>query len=369
MRVFMTTDSIGGVWTYSLDLARALGVYGVQTTLAVMGRPPSKADAAEARRVAGLTLIETNLPLDWIANDAGQVTAAATRMAALARDAGADIVHLNSPALAALADFTQPIVGVCHSCLATWWDTIKGGQPPTDMAWRIELLRRGYDMCARLVAPSASFAAMTAHVYGHLPLVIPNGRCAPEQERYPHDRGRFVLTAGRLWDDGKNVAAIDDAAAFIDAPVMAAGSMTGPTGGCRQLRVVTPLGHLNEAALQDWMARAPVFTSMALYEPFGLSVLEAAQAGCALVLSGIPTFRELWSGAAIFVPAAQPSRLVEAWQRLLDDPALARELGEAARVRASRYDATSMAARMHGLYTGLLNNSFARRHAARLVVS
>ena len=47
----------------------------------------------------------------------------------------------------------------------------------------------------------------------------------------------------------------------------------------------------------------------ALYEPFGLAVLEAAQAGCALVLSDIPTFRELWDGAALFVAAATTPRL------------------------------------------------------------
>ena len=49
------------------------------------------------------------------------------------------------------------------------------------------------------------------------------------------------------------------------------------------------------------MARTAVFVSPALYEPFGLAVLEAAQAGCALVLSDIPTFRELWDGVALFV--------------------------------------------------------------------
>lgn len=37
----------------------------------------------------------------------------------------------------------------------------------------------------------------------------------------------------------------------------------------------------------------------------GLSVLEAAQAGCALVLGDIDSLRELWDGAATFVPERQ----------------------------------------------------------------
>ena len=37
-RVLMTADAVGGVWTYCLDLAKALGEQGVKVTLAVMGQ-------------------------------------------------------------------------------------------------------------------------------------------------------------------------------------------------------------------------------------------------------------------------------------------------------------------------------------------
>ena len=50
------------------------------------------------------------------------------------------------------------------------------------------------------------------------------------------------------------------------------------------------------------MARAAIFVSSSVYEPFGLAVLEAAGSGAALVLSDIPTFRELWDEAALFAP-------------------------------------------------------------------
>jgi glycogen(starch) synthase len=39
----------------------------------------------------------------------------------------------------------------------------------------------------------------------------------------------------------------------------------------------------------------------ARYEPFGLSVLEAALSGCALVLGDIASLREVWGGAACYV--------------------------------------------------------------------
>ena len=76
---------------------------------------------------------------------------------------------------------------------------------------------------------------------------------------------------------------------------------------------------------------------MPLYEPFGLSVLEAAQHGCALVLSNIPTLRELWSDAALFVDPHDAVQLAACLQRLSRDADLSRSLGQRAVRTARRY--------------------------------
>ncbi len=121
--------------------------------------------------------------------------------------------------------------------------------------------------------------------------------------RRERTRDIAVLTAGRLWDEGKNVAALDRAAVHLPFNICAAGPVQGPNGAAIELTRLDWLGTLEPLALHEVMARTQVFASTALYEPFGLAVLEAAQAGCALVLSDIPTFRELWDGAALFVAA------------------------------------------------------------------
>ncbi len=77
------------------------------------------------------------------------------------------------------------------------------------------------------------------------------------------------------------------------------------------------------------MGEAAIFAHPARYEPFGLAVLEAAMAGCALVLGDIPTLRELWDGAAVFVAPGRPDRLGEALAALAADEAGCRALGEA----------------------------------------
>jgi glycosyltransferase involved in cell wall biosynthesis len=110
------------------------------------------------------------------------------------------------------------------------------------------------------------------------------------------------------------------------------------------------LGDLEEPDMRAWLARAAVFVNPALYEPFGLGVLEAAQAGCALVLSDIPTLRELWAGAALFADPRRPRALETALWLLGSGELLRDELSRRAAVRAERYTAAAMADAYLALY-------------------
>jgi len=170
-----------------------------------------------------------------------------------------------------------------------------------------------------------------------------------------------VLTAGRLWDEAKNVALLDRAAAALDWPVFAAGPLQGPDDGPRHFAHFSLLGALPPAALARWYAKAAVFASPARYEPFGLAVLEAAQAGAALVLGDIPSFREIWGEAAVFVDPEDAAGLAAALRALLAEPARAAALGAAARDRARRYPVAAMVQRTLDLYHRLLAPERLRR--------
>jgi glycosyltransferase involved in cell wall biosynthesis len=100
--------------------------------------------------------------------------------------------------------------------------------------------------------------------------------------------------------------------------------------------------------------RAAIFVSPAMYEPFGLSVLEAASAGCALVLSDIPSFRELWDDAAVFVDPRNIDELRGELERLCDDSARRERMQQAAYQRSLAYSITSMRDAYLRLYGGLL---------------
>ncbi len=337
LRVMMTADAVGGVWTYALDLAAGLQHAGQAVTLVLAGPPPSGPQRRHAV-AAGVALAEIDAPLDWTARDEGGLAQAASATADAAASIRPDIVHLNSPSLAAFVRFGVPTLGVCHSCLSTWWSAVKGTALPADQTWRGSATARGYAACDGLVAPSLAFARDTAALHGGaLPTVIHNGRSAPPDQ--PEGRPEpLVLSAGRLWDEGKDIRTLDAAAERVTAPVVAVGSAEAPDGTRIGFRHLDAVGSVDAAGVAAWMARSQVFVSTARYEPFGLAVLEAAQAGLPLVLSDIPTFRELWSGAADFVSPGDAAGFAAACNRLLRDPEARRHSGATARARARTYD-------------------------------
>jgi glycosyltransferase involved in cell wall biosynthesis len=353
LHLFLTTDAVGGVWTYSVELAAALAAENdVAVTLAVLGPPASAEQVERATAIPGLRLIHAELPLDWTAESETELRATAAALADLAERAEADAVQLHAPALAC-ADFPAPVISVVHSCVATWWAAVRGTELPADFGWRTELAREGMERSDLVVAPTRAFAAAVQQVYAleQPPAAVHNGRSPLPMPSLP--RSDRAFTAGRLWDDGKNAAAFDRAAALAATPFRAAGPLAGPNGASGRLQHAEALGSLPEQRLAEEFAAQPIFVSTALYEPFGLSVLEAAQAGCALVLSDLPTSQELWSGAALFVDPRDERAIAATVDRLAAQPGERDRLGAAARERSARFTpertARTMLAHYHSL--------------------
>jgi glycosyltransferase involved in cell wall biosynthesis len=352
----MTADAVGGVWQYATDLAAALRARGHTVTLAVLGPAPTADQRENAQRIPGLRLVETGLPLDWLSAGPGPVERAAEAIAALVRAEGADLIHCNMPTLAGAADFPVPVVAVTHGCIATWWQAAKTEPLLASYRWHKRMMARGLAAADVVVAPSASYAAIVRRTYRlpAAPLVVHNGRAplpAPPLKEPPL---HAALTVGRLWDPVKNAAMLDRIAGRLPMPFLAAGAVLGPHGELIKLDHLEVLGQLDAAPLGALLARRPVFVSAASFEPFGLSVLEAAQAGCPLVVSDTPTFRELWDGAALFVPPGEEESFAAAIERLAADRTQRAQLGTKAAQRAARYTPAAKAAAMMRIYEGLL---------------
>jgi glycosyltransferase involved in cell wall biosynthesis len=100
---------------------------------------------------------------------------------------------------------------------------------------------------------------------------------------------------------------------------------------------------MSAEALAEWYGRAAISALPARYEPFGLSAVEAALSGCAMVLGDIGSLREIWEDAALFVPPDDTDRLEAALCTLIADEELRDEMGRRAVARARTFTPERMA--------------------------
>lgn len=345
----MTADAVGGVWTYVTELIEAMAGRGVAVTVAVMGGGPS---AAQLRQCAGAAAVhESAFALEWTDEPWDDVARAGEWLLRLASDVEPDVVHLNGYVHAALP-WPAPTVVVGHSCVLSWWEAVKGGPAPA--AWDEYRARvsAGLAAAGAVVAPTSAFLDQLVRLYGvEDGRVIPNGRSADwvvAAAKRP-----FVLGAGRLWDEAKNLTVLDEVARRIEWPVVLAGPLEGPGGRSCEPGAAHALGALPFGQLASLLGRAAVFAHPARYEPFGLGPLEAAHSGCALVLGDIPTLREVWGDAATYVDPDDAAGWAFELSSLLGAPAEIKARGDAARRRAQAYGPSAMADAYLATYTDL----------------
>ncbi len=336
--VLMTTDTMGGVWTYSLDLVRGLTEHGVRVYLATMGDPLSPAQAAEAARVPDLQVLETTYKLEWMEQAWDDITAAGSWLLWMEEQLRPDLIHLNGYVHAAWP-WKRPVLVVGHSCVYSWFHATTGGDPPQEWGWETyrQAVTNGLRAADLVVTPTHAMRQDLQRHYGDFGAtrVIYNGRDLSAWE--VDEKEPFVLTVGRIWDAAKNVRALEEIADQLPWPVYAAGWCESPKGETTETPHLHTLGRLAPQDLARWFERAAVYALPARYEPFGLSILEAALAGCALVLGDIPSLREVWGDAALFVDPDDRAALVHLLHTLTEDGERRGELALRARSRAARY--------------------------------
>jgi glycogen(starch) synthase len=351
-RLLMTADTVGGVWTYALELARALGSQGVEVSLATMGRSLSESQQIESAAIENLHVYESNFKLEWMNDPWDDVRASGEWLLNLRDRIQPDIIHLNNYAHGALP-WHLPVLMVGHSCVFSWWKAVHGTLPPHEWLRYYHEVSRGLASATRVVAPSRAMLASLQEIYGSFDSgeVIPNGRSAADFRA--GIKRSLVLSAGRLWDAAKNVAALSEIAGQLRWPVFIAGDL-GTNATNRVARSgVMHLGSLTSGELGRWMSQASIFALPAFYEPFGLTILEAALSGCALVLGDIDSLKENWSGAALFVNPADPKALQQRIEILIQNPGHLSALARQAHSRALQFTTNRMLSRYMETYETL----------------
>src|SRR3569833_433020 len=343
MRILLTADPIGGVWSYALELCEALRPLHTAVALVTLGRPLTPSQRSQLEALENVSLYETTFRLEWMPEPWDDLARAGEKLLDIEHRFRPDIIHLNHLVHADLP-WRAPVLTVGHSCVLSWWKAVRGtpiGREWTPYRKRVTASLRS---ATTIVAPSAAMLASLEDSYGPFrdTAVIHNARNA--RSFTPGCKEPLVLCAGRLWDEGKNVGALAEVAPQVNATIAVAGEDLGPHGNRFTAPGITLLGALQGDELVSWYAKAAIYALPARYEPFGLSALEAALAGCALVLGNISSLRELWRDSALFVAPDGHDQLAHTLQRLISDVELRHSIARRCRTRASAFNASTMGA-------------------------
>ncbi|MBB6611167.1 glycosyltransferase [Pontibacter sp. Tf4] len=315
----MTADTAGGVWTYALELTRALAPYGTQVALAVMGEPLNDEQRRETETIDNLTLYESNFKLEWMDQPWQDVAKAGEWLLQLRDEVQPDLIHLNSMVHGSL-DWGKPVLVVVHSCVLSWWKAVKEEDAPKEWNTYRELVTKGLQAADVVIAPTQAMMHQAEELYGPFKQssVIYNGR---GQHHFQFGRKEpFVFSLGRVWDEAKNISMLAHIASDLQWPVYIAGEGRHPaTGKTIELENVHFLGHLTNKEVSDWLSRASIYALPAKYEPFGLTILEAAMSGCALVVGKTESQAEVWGNAAKYADPNSADDLRDTINNLIED--------------------------------------------------
>src|SRR3954447_12535489 len=111
MRVLMTADAVGGIWTYASELADALEADVAR--VAIGPQPPPE------------PVLHRRGLLEWQDDPWDDLAATGEWLLEGGDEGQPDVVHLNSYALAKLP-WRRPVVVVAHSCVLSWHEHVRG---------------------------------------------------------------------------------------------------------------------------------------------------------------------------------------------------------------------------------------------------
>jgi len=310
MRILMTTDTIGGVWTFTQELAAGLLEHENDVLLVSFGRAPAAAQLAqcellEQRFGRRFRYVAADVPLEWMEQNERVFEDGAYILGREAAVFAPEMVHTNQFCYGAL-DGCIPRVVTAHSDVLSWAKACRR-EPLEPTAWLqryVEQVQAGLSTADAVVAPTQWMMNAAADSFA-LPkrrVVIPNGRSI--RADFGHPRVLRAVTAGRLWDEAKGISILAEVKTAV--PVVIAGdSGLNSAQGRGDVVSAHSLGQLDEQQMVQLLQQSALYLCLSLYEPFGLAPLEAALCGCAVIARDIPSLREVWDDAALFFKNAE----------------------------------------------------------------
>ena len=321
----------GGVQQQVVGIGRLLAAAGEEVT--VIG-PGAEAVAADAYRV-----VEVGRVRPVRANGSVVPLALGFDISRRIREVAADldVLHVHEPLIPVVGPAAvragRPVVATFHALPPAWMAMAYRVRPPR---W----LRQRWFQRSVLTAVSAE-AARGPRSLGPV-AIIPNGLDIASYEQQIEKIPGRVVFLGRD-EPRKGLSILKEAWPLVlsrhpGANLTVIGAES-PHPDLNPLGNVEYAGRVDEAEKRRRLGEASIMAAPNLGgESFGLVVVEAMAAGCAVVASDIPAFRAVAGGAADLVPPGHSVDLAKAISRLLSDRSEIEALGQAAQNRARDFD-------------------------------
>jgi phosphatidyl-myo-inositol alpha-mannosyltransferase len=254
-----------------------------------------------------------------------------------------EVLHIHEPLIPLVGwsalSLDKPTVVTFHADAPDWAGAVYRWAP-----WVGRRLRR-----AKVTAVSTTAARSIPEAWGE-PEIVPN---AIDVDSYDVPATRIAHQVAFLGRDEprKGLEVLLEAWPAVQASVPSAELVVMGARRATDVAGARFTGPISEAEKRHQLASSQVYVAPNLGgESFGIVMLEAMAAGCAVVASDIPGFVDVAGGAAEHVAAGDPASLASAITGLLRDDARARDLGESARHRARMFDWSVVAGRYRNLY-------------------
>lgn len=354
-------DYPGGVQAHVLDLAKILSSRGHEVR--ILG--PGTRSASSRNLPEYVTLGGWTVPVKYNGSVArisfGPKTFANVRR--FLRDGDFDVLHIHEPnapsySLAALLLATEPVVATYHA-------SAKGSRALRVMR---PLLRPALEKIRAGISVSEMSRRWQVEQLGGDPLLIPNGveterfrsaraaakGCAPDAGT--GDGRAHIVFLGRYDEPRKGLAILLDAVSIMDeAPwVTVIGSGSGKPAAANEN--VEFVGRVSEDEKARLLATADIYVAPNTGgESFGIVLVEAMAAGCAVVASDIEAFADVCgvetdAPAGVLFPVGDANALAVTLQRLIRNGDERETLAAAGSERARRYDWNVVADQVEAVY-------------------
>src|SRR5690606_31623578 len=131
MKLLMTTDTSGGVWSYSTLLCEELSKAGNSIVLLVCGITVTAGQLAKINRLEkrGVKVYYKHLKSEWMEDSEADVIKTGKWIRQIYLIESPDILHFNNYGQVAQG-WDVPVILVAHSCVASWWKAVKGTPLP-----------------------------------------------------------------------------------------------------------------------------------------------------------------------------------------------------------------------------------------------